>query len=268
VFYLKAVRPVQVDALVARHARLLAAGVPVPGILRSDAELGLIAMEALAGPTIRDRIARGHAHLPDAGEYERVYEALSAAELPTARRVEGRAATALTHAEMLAAILPGERSRLDRLVAVLAPAAEQSGARTGPVVHGDLYESQLVTGRGRGRTATIVGVLDLDDAGPGDPMDDRATVLAHLISRTIDSRGETRRRLAAYVRGLRSSFAERVDAHEREDLDLVTAGALIGLATNPFRTQHQRWPQAVRHRLSIASRLTERAGEKNLRFSS
>jgi hypothetical protein len=99
-------------------------------------------------------------------------------------------------------------------------------------------------------------------------MDDRATVLSHLISRAIDSRGDTRRRLAAYARSLRRSFADRLDADQREDLDLVTAAALIGLATNPFRTQRQRWPQAVRNRLSLASRLVERAGEKNLRISS
>jgi Phosphotransferase enzyme family len=265
VFYVKAIRPAEVDALVDRHERLLHAGVPVPVMLRHDAERGLIAMSALSGTTIRDRIRSGHPHLPDAAEYENLYTALAGVQLPSARPVDGRAATALRHAEMLSSVLPREGSRLARLAEVLTPAADRALARSGPTIHGDLYEAQLVTGRGRGRTATITGVLDLDDAGPGDPLDDRATILAHLTSRAIDSRSETRRRVTGYVRALRRSFAAQVDPVE---LDLVTAGALVGLATGPFRTLQRRWPHEAHRRLAIAERLATRPGEKSLRISS
>jgi aminoglycoside phosphotransferase (APT) family kinase protein len=265
VFYVKAIRPAEVDALVDRHHRLLHAGVPVPAVLRHDSDRGLIAMGALSGPTVRDRIRSGHPHLPEAAQYERLYAALADVQLPSTSPVAGRAATALRHAEMLSSVLPRERTRLARLTEALAPAADRALARSGPTIHGDLYEAQLITGRGRGRTATITGVVDLDDAGPGDPLDDRATVLAHLISGAIDGRGETRRRVASYVRALRRSFVAQVDA---VDLDLVTAGALVGLATGPFRTLQPRWPHEAHRRLAIAERLATRPGEKSFRISS
>jgi hypothetical protein len=268
VVYVKAIRPAEVEGLVERHQALLSAGVPVPPILRHDPVRGLIAMGALTGPTIRDRIRRGDRRLPAATEYEALFTALAGVTLPGAKPVDGRADTALRHAAMLAAVLPGERTRLDRLAAALAPAAERAEARAGPTIHGDLYESQLVTGRGRGRTGQICGVLDLDEAGPGDPLDDRATVIAHLLSRSVDSRGEARHRIVQYATTLRVAFGDSLGPDERSDLDLVTAGALVGLATGPFRIQQRNWPQAVRRRLAIAERLAGRPGEKTLRISS
>ena len=87
-------------------------------------------------------------------------------------------ATRIGHAELLARVLPEQRDRLQTLTTAIA-AAEQRRVDAW-AVHGDLYEAQLVTAVDSPR---IVGVLDLDDAGPGDPIDDRATVLAHLWSR-------------------------------------------------------------------------------------
>jgi len=60
VFYLKAVRPKDVAGLVDRHRRMFEAGVPVPEVLNHDAERGLIAMAALRGLTIRERMKRRH----------------------------------------------------------------------------------------------------------------------------------------------------------------------------------------------------------------
>ena len=119
-----------------------------------------------------------------------------------------------------------------------------------------------MTGHGRWGAATIAGVLDLDDAGPGDPLDDRATVIAHLIERIVDGENASNRGITTYVQQLRSAFSERVDPVE---LDLVTAGALVGLATSPFRIQRPRWPQAVRRRLAVAERLASNPGQSALR---
>jgi hypothetical protein len=268
VLYIKALRPADGDGVVERQRLLVAAGVPVPPILRHDRQRGLIAMGALIGPTIRDRIRRGDRHLPGADQYEALFAAIAGVTLPGARPVDGRAATALRHAAMLEAVLPGERASLQRLAEVLEPAAERAEHRSGQTIHGDLYESQLVTGRGRGRTGTICGVLDLDDAGPGDPLDDRATVIAHLLSRAGDSRGDPRRRVLAYAATLRDAFTRSLDPPERDDLDLVTAGALVGLATGPFRTQQPNWPTAVRRRLAVAEQIANGTGEKTFRTSS
>jgi phosphotransferase family enzyme len=261
--YIKAVPPGDVEDLVDRHRRLLAVGVPVPEVLRHDAGRGLIVTAALGGLTVRDRIKRGHRTLPAAGQYEELYLRLAAARLGRRRHAINRTRAALHHATMLAAVLPSSRPRLDRLAEHLAPATHRADDRSGPTIHGDLYEAQLVTGRGRGRAGTLTGVLDLDDCGPGDPYDDRATVLAHLIDRVVDDEGAPRRRIADYVGTLRSSFGEQVDAGE---LDLVTAGTIVGLATGPFRLQRPRWQAAVRRRLAVAERLASSPGERRLRL--
>lgn len=264
VFYIKALAPPAVGELVDRQRRLLDAGVPVPIVLRSDPTRGLIVMCELPGLTVRERIKAGHASLPPAEEYEAIFQSLAGVVLPGARSVDGRLATARRHAQMLATVLPGAADRLRGLSDLLAPAAERAAVRSGTTIHGDLYEAQLVTGRGPGRSQRIIGVLDLDDAGPGDPLDDRATVIAHLIDRAIDGRGESRR-VIDYARSLRRSFATRVDPVE---LDLVIAGALVGLATGPFRMQQAHWGRAVRRRLTVAGRLAAAPGEKGLRITS
>ena len=262
-FYLKALPPADVADLVDRHRRLLDAGVAVPAVLRHDDSRGLVAMETLTGSTIRDRIKHGARQLPGAEQYEGLYRQLAGVELPNARRVSARASSALHHAAMLASVLPAERRRLERLTGRLAPAAERAVRRSRPTIHGDLYEAQLVTGSGRGRAAAITGVLDLDDAGPGDPYDDRATVIAHLIDRVVDVDNAGHRRLAEYFGTLRSDFAEQVDLVE---LDLVIAAVLVGLATGPFRLQRRNWKTAVSRRLTVAARLATRPGGKSLRL--
>jgi hypothetical protein len=267
VVYVKAVPPADVGDLMRRHERLLAGGIRVPRIVRWDASAGLIAMTALTGPTVRDLIKSGRDPLPGADQYEALYAAFAPVHLPGARLVQGRAAMGLRHAAMLATVMaaPQDQQLLDRLHDALAPVAARATARSGPTIHGDLYEAQLVTRRGEDGTPVISGLLDLDEAGPGDPFDGRATVIAHLLCRALDSTGPDRRRLDGYAGALRGAFGRRVDLAE---LDLVTAGALIGLATGPFRAQQRRWRPAVRRRLRLAERLCREAGERTLSIAS
>lgn len=263
VVYVKAVRPGDVELLVERHRRLLAAGVPVPQVLEHDSARGLVAMATLSGLTVRERIKRGHRCLPAPSEYESLYRRVADVELPGARPVTNRVAGALYHAAMLAAVLPTQSTRLVALCEQLNDAAGRAAARSGPTVHGDLYDAQLITGHGRGRAARIAGVLDLDDAGPGDPLDDRATVIAHLIDRVVDDPRWRSHQLTGYVRDLRSAFGAQVDLTE---LDQVIAGTLVGLATGPFRVQRERWQHAVRRRLAVAEQLATNPGSGELRL--
>lgn len=267
VHYLKAVDPSTAAPLAERHAVLRAAGVPVPAITRCAAESGVIAMEALLGPTVRERLKSGERPWPETAEYEQVFAAFAGAIIPEAAKVPNRAHVAMRHGAMLASVVPAERWRLDRLTDALADAADRGKGRSGPTIHGDLYDAQLVTQSGPGGGASIAGVLDIDDSGPGDPVDDRASVLAHLLIRALDrdvDAGE-RRATAAYADHLRRSFAKHVDP---VDLDLSTAGALVGLATGPFRVQQHGWRHEVRRRIGLAERFVRHAGEESLRIAS
>jgi hypothetical protein len=267
VVYVKAVPPVEVGDLVRRHEVLLDAGIRVPRVVRRDDAAGLIALTALTGPTVRELIKSGRGELPGPEQYEALYAAFAPVHLPGARHVPGRAATGQRHAAMLATVMTGPQDRrlLDRLDELLTPVSERASSRSGPTIHGDLYEAQIVTRRGEDGSPVISGLLDLDEAGPGDPFDDRASVIAHLLCRALDSTGPEQHRLEGYAGGLRRAFAQRVDLAE---LDRVTAGAMIGLATGPFRAQQRRWRPAVRRRLSLAERLGQRAGERTLRLAS
>jgi aminoglycoside phosphotransferase (APT) family kinase protein len=255
--YLKVVDPRRVEDLVARHHRLRAAGLPVPEILAADAEQGWFAMRALEGDTLRLRLKDARPPWPTAEQYLGLLGSLHGVELPGATPVPGRIADAIGHAAMLATVLPDQRPRIERLTEALRAALPAAEARRGPTIHGDLYEAQLVVGDGN----DITGLLDIDDAGPGDPLDDLATVLAHLRYRADLDRDRTD--LVGYADALRRGFAAGLEAGvpgldvtaDAADLDLATGSVLVGLATGPFRTQHPDWRQDTRRQLARAEKL-------------
>ena len=87
------------------------------------------------------------------------------------------------------------------------------------------------------------------DGRPGDPVDDMATVLAHLAYRSI-SAVTARHDLDDYAGELRDAFSSHVDSVA---LDTATAGVLVGLATGPFRAQRAGWQAAVADLIDAAT---------------
>lgn len=242
VAYLKVVVPERTGAIVTRHDLLRAAEVPAPRVIVADDERGVIAMEALIGPTFRDLVKS-----PEPGATERwpapeafidLADRFGRAELP-APGPNARLTDGILHARMLATVLPAVQGRsnelAERLEAGGAPAVDG-------VVHGDLHEAQVVIDDRR-----IVGVLDVDDAGPGAAVDDLANLLARLHYRDVTGGSAP---LVDYRTELHRIAAER---HDLARLDRHTAAALLGLATGPFRIQSNGWQTDV-------ERLVERAG--------
>ena len=255
--YLKALRPAEVAPLLLRHERLEAAGLPVAQVLATDPDRGLVLFDAIEGPTARTRYQDPDADWPDPDDYLQLLAAFGRADLRGLPMRPGRRRDALGHAELLTRVLPEQRDRLQTLTTAIA-AAEQRRV-DGWAVHGDLYEAQLVTAVDSPR---IVGVLDLDDAGPGDPIDDRATVLAHLWSRGRES--GHRRRIFEHVDLLRGAFGDEAMGGDLAALDVATAACLVGLATGPFRIQSPRWRRESSRLLRRATALVTNAGERSL----
>lgn len=240
--YVKLVAPDAVEHLVDRHDRLRRVGVPAPEILAAGDSW--VAMAAIEGPTLRDLIKadddlRQPAHRaawPNGQTFNSLVDRIAQADLHHVKPVRRRLADASSHAAMLASVLAGQRSRLHDLSARFQDEALASADHDRKIVHGDLHESQVIV-----RDGEVVGLLDIDDVGPGDPVDDMATLLAHLEYRAMTS--TTRRaEIAAYRDGVRRAFLTRVDVRA---LDRRIAAVLVGLATGPFRIQQHGWQAAV-----------------------
>lgn len=250
--YVKVTAPETTAALVDRHVRLRAAGVPVPEVLAADPDLGWLAMTELEGPTLRERLKAGTPPWPRHEEFVDAIARIRSVELADAAPRRPRCLDAGGHAQMLASVMPSERYRVGELIDRFAPLAEQALARRGPTVHGDLHEGQLVVDGER-----IIGVLDIDDVGPGDPIDDMATVLGHLRFRAGTAADGTGAEIDAYADDLWRGFASSTDPSV---LDGVTAAVLVGLATGPFRIQQDDWATVVGGQLDLAERLLDTAG--------
>lgn len=118
----------------------------------------------------------------------------------------------------------------------------QTGAAPVPV-HGDFYETQLLVSGGR-----LVGLLDLDTAGAGDPHDDPACLLGHLsvLSQVKPERAPVIDRFTA--RCLRE-----FDRHwDPAALRAHAAAVVLSLAPGAHRTGRRGWRAVLEQRLDLA----------------
>lgn len=255
--YLKVVPPHTAEALAERHRRLRDAGVPAPNVRHVD-ERGILVLDELAGTTFRELIKTGCGVLPGPEALDELADGFAAAGL------DGDPAPSVTrngmlHAAMLATVMPAERHRLDELTDLIGE-HEAATPPTTCTIHGDLHEGQLVV-----RDGAITGVIDVDDAGPGDPIDDRANLIAHLRYRAVTT-PDLAPRLTPHADALRTAGGARFDGAR---LDVATAAALVGLATGPFRIQQAGWRETVADVLAEAERIARSAqGATRRNFSS
>ncbi|MAT04967.1 MAG: hypothetical protein CL424_07990 [Acidimicrobiaceae bacterium] len=230
--YVKLVPPASVEHLARRHDVLSAAGLPVPRVVATGR--GWVAMEALSGTTLRDRL-KGGGPLPPAAALGDLIARLAEIDPVALHDVVGGGPTrsrlddAPHHAAMLATVLPAERQRMTAIVERLTSATSPVN-RAVATVHGDLHEGQVVVD-----DDGVIGLLDIDDVGPGDPLDDVAVLIAHLEFRALTS-GDGR--IEEYADHVSDTVGADRDAAA---VERQVAAVLIGLATGPFRIQQPDW---------------------------
>jgi aminoglycoside phosphotransferase (APT) family kinase protein len=234
-WFTKLVRPSDARDLLRRHELLAAHGLPVPSVVAHDTEGGLVVMEALHGPTLRD-LVKGDAPewtSPDAvAELVRALRSVDTSDFTAARR---RLDDGAHHVALLSTVLPEERARLARLDDRLQRARADAATRDRRFVHGDLHERQLVIGDGR-----VVGLIDVDECGLGDPIDDVAVPVAHLRHRALTAPNAGR--IHRFADQLIDALREEIDPREAA---IGSAAVLAGLATAPFRGQTSGWQLRV-----------------------
>ena len=243
--FLKVVRPSRAPALQQLHNRL-APQVPVPHSLGWSEGLGILALQALPGRTLRRAIESHSRSLPHPGAVLELLDRFPASG-GSSVRVAGPRGRVSEFGELLAAVMPSLRPRLGPIVERLHH--DDSGG-TDPV-HGDLHASQILVDEGG-----IVGLVDVDTSGVGQRADDLATLLGQLTTLSLSSRA--RRRVDRYGAELIATFDETVDPVE---LRLRTAAAVLGLATGPFRVQDRNWEADTEQRVALAESWIRSADE-------
>jgi aminoglycoside phosphotransferase (APT) family kinase protein len=223
-------------------ARLREAGrsVAVPSAISRQTLLS----PELAGSSLRELLLGGGS-LPSPERLARVV-----------RDIAGTAPGRVTWTRPEPGTVAGGTARLlETLVPDLTPevhrvrrAAEAGASTHAHLVHGDLYEAQVVVGRGYS-----LGLIDLDDVALGDPAMDAANVSAHLLVLALAVPAAAGR-LVAYRELARFAFQQRLGIPSSE-LAWREALCVLQLATGPFRVLDPRWPAEVRRRVRLAVRL-------------
>jgi aminoglycoside phosphotransferase (APT) family kinase protein len=134
---------------------------------------------------------------------------------------------------------------VDRLAEALTRAEQQ------PVVpiHGDFHEGNILLDR-----SGISGVLDVDDAGYGERVEDLGLLLGRVWALGMTS-GEAS--ILEYADRLLREFSEQVDPLE---LRRRAGVAVLGRATSPFRNQMRDWRRRTVDRLELAEQWIEASG--------
>lgn len=123
--------------------------------------------------------------------------------------------------------------------------------RPSTVAHNDFYDDQaLVLPDGD------MAVVDLEEAGPGDPMLDVGNFISHLRWRSRFGRQRDNDATTTYLDVFRSAAIERFKWDERE-LDLREAVCLFRICTNAIRHPRDDWRDRLESGLSLVNELLE-----------
>jgi hypothetical protein len=235
-FFLKVVRERAAPRLHQRHM-LLADHVPVPRSL-GWSEHGIVVVQALGGSTLRHALLEG-ASTPPAYALTTMLDSLPAPQWPTSVPDGWRSERS---AGVVAALLPHLRPRVDALAATLADAEHQAADEPLAPVHGDFHDRQLLV-----RNDRVCGLVDVDDFGVGQRLDDLATLVGHLSAFA---------RAAPHPRPIEQQAARLLDHFDR-CIDPVllryrVAAVVLGSATAPFRALEHGWPAVIGQRVELA----------------
>ncbi|MFB3048507.1 MAG: phosphotransferase, partial [Acidimicrobiia bacterium] len=171
--FLKVLRPSRIADLQRIHGAM-AGSVPVPHSLGWSEDLGLVAMQAMRGRTLRKALESGTKRLPEAAQLRSLLELLPTD--PAAPAVTGPRRHATSHAALLKAVTPQFVSRIDAIVDAVAGEPDEPTV----AVHGDFHTSQVLV-----KGAEIVGLIDVDTVGVGYRSDDYGSILGHLATLSL-----------------------------------------------------------------------------------
>ena len=229
---------------------LARSGLPMRLALPEGAGEQSLLLPSVEGSSLRDLLVRG-GPLPAPERLAALPVVLAAGVDASAVTWERPSADVIAQGtrDLLEPVVPHAASQVSRVVdAVLT----ESTAAAQAVVHGDLYEAQILVG-----DRYSLGLIDLDDLALGDPLMDAANLSAHLVALAL-ALPAAAGRLVAYRRLLRRALLDTLGASSR-DLAWREALCMLQLAAGPFRVLSPNWPEEVGRRVGVAVRLLEDA---------
>ncbi|MFN0057711.1 MAG: phosphotransferase enzyme family protein [Planctomycetota bacterium] len=148
-------------------------------------------------------------------------------------------------AAALAALLPNERVRLERLADALSRQLAQFSVEPSAIVHGDLHPGQWIIAPN-----DAVVLTDFDRAGRGYALYDLGNMYAHLAAFA-----PARELFRAFAHGYQELAESALDP---ELLRAACAVALLRGAVTPFRSLRSEWPRETVRIIEQVSELVER----------
>jgi aminoglycoside phosphotransferase (APT) family kinase protein len=203
-------------------------------------------LEPLSGESLWDRLVSGAA-VPGPSELLELLGRLDGSSLAQASARPTVSESVLMSAGLLRAVVPESAETIESFLEAFGEDSPQPTAN----VHGDFHEVQvLLDPHGR-----VGGLLDLDDAGRGQRIDDLAMLVGRL-SCFAQTEPDPHGRVQTYVDRLLEGFSRRVDGRE---LRRRAAGVALNHATGPFRFQAHRWRAQTRTAIDRARRMLRAA---------
>lgn len=236
-YYLKVVRPSQIDLLGTIHRDFLAASVPVPEIIGWSPD-GLILLGELSGEPVSHHMEA----VAGSGEFETSLASLIAqiSRVPTEIRAKAGSVERLTwYRDMVQASLPDEAEAVARISDEIAARLPQT---TGTLTrHGDLHVDQIMVDPAH--PTRITGLLDIDTSGLARHDTDPSFMYADLLVRMARSLSDDDEPGAQQAHELATSLREALAIDPA-----ITAAQLVAHALGPAvqggRRQH-RLAQAI-----------------------
>ena len=220
---------------------------------------GALVLPPLPGRSLRDLLLAGRPlptpeRLVDLSEdlHRRAVPALTSGPLADRTGLRRRVdpGTALCAARVVARLLPEFGCVAGRVAEAVTEWAEESELPEQRIVHGDLYENQVIV------DGETLGLLDLDDLGRGDPLLDAANFSAHLLMLGVSGQPAAAT-ILRYQEELRVAFCRRLDA-DPAALAWREAYCLLRLVSGPFRVLHPDWPRRMADRVKLADQALRR----------
>lgn len=250
-FYARVMRPAALTPFLKSWELIARSDFVAPRIAGHWTDGGVVWISEIPGRNLRRFIRRGGQ--PDVGPLLRGLETLwtqsdgdgrgQPFNLPGAYR---RAKRSFTH---FARYDESTSVSMKRIAKSLDPFVESW--RPSTVAHNDFYDDQILA-----LPDGSMAVVDLEEAGPGDPMLDVGNFISHLRWRSRFGRQRDNDATTTYLEEFRSAAIERFEWDERE-LNLREAVCLFRICTNAIRHPRDDWRDRLDAGLSLVNELLE-----------